>query len=177
MTKPHEPVPVHQEGSQAARPGAMEGWGPVMSLRDEINHLFDDFGGGFWRRPWMRSAVAQPSTAMAWRIAPTVEVIDCNGEYRIAAEVPGLSAKDVDVTLHDGMLTIRGEKSEERREGKADYLVSERRYGSFHRTIPLPAGADGDKITADLANGVLTITVPRTEAAKAAERKIEIKAA
>ncbi len=177
MTTPNEPVPVHQEGSQTDRPAAIEGWGPVMSLRDEIDRLFDDFGGGFWRRPWMRRSGAQPSTAMAWRMSPNVEVVDCNGEYRIAAEVPGLSAKDVEVTLHDGMLTIRGEKTEERREGKADYLVSERRYGSFHRTMPLPAGADRDKITADLANGVLTVTVPRSEAAKAAERKIEIKAA
>lgn len=177
MTKPNEPVPVHQEGSQTPRSGAMEGWGPVLSLRDEIDRLFDDFGGGFWRRPWMRRATAQPSTAMAWRMSPNVEVVDCDGAYRIAAEVPRLSAKDVEVTLNDGLLTIRGEKSEERREGKADYLVSERRYGSFHRTLALPAGADGDKITADLANGVLTITVPRTEAAKAAERKIEIKAA
>lgn len=177
MTKPNEPVRLHQEGSQTDRPGAFEGWGPVMSLRDEIDRLFDDFGGGFWRRPWTRRGIAQPSTAMAWRMSPNVEVVDCNGEYRIAAEVPGLSEQDVEVTLHDGLLTIRGEKSEERREGKADYLVSERRYGSFHRTIPLPAGADAENISADLANGVLTITVPRTEAAKAAERKIEIKAA
>ena len=177
MTKPNEPVPVHQEGSQTSRPAAIEGWGPIMSLRDEIDRLFDDFGGGLWRRPWTHRPAAQPWNAMASRMSPKVEVVDCNGEYRIAAEVPGLSAEDVEVTLHDGMLTIRGEKTEERREGKADYLVSERRYGSFHRTMPLPVGADGDKITANLANGVLTITVPRSEAAKATERKIEIKAA
>ena len=59
----------------------------------------------------------------------------------------------------------------------APYLLSERRYGSFHRTIPLPAGADAEQISAELSNGVLTVTIPKTAAAKAAERKIEVKAA
>ena len=148
----------------------------MTTLRDEIDRLFDDFGTGFWRRPLMRRMGARLPEPMAWRLTPLVEVVDCNGEYRIAAEVPGLSATDVDITLHDGMLTIRGEKSEELREEKSDYLLSERRYGSFHRTIPLPSGADAQRISAQLSNGVLTVTIPKTAAAKAGERKIEVKA-
>lgn len=177
MAKQKETVAVHREPSTETRPAVSEGWGPMMSLREEIDRLFDDFGSGFWRRPLMRRSNPQSPEPMAWRLSPVVEVVDCNGEYRIAAEVPGLVAADVDITLHDSMLTIRGKKSEERREEKADYLLSERRYGSFHRTIPLPVGADSERIKAELSNGVLNITIPKTEAAKAAERKIEVKAA
>lgn len=177
MTKQKEPVAVSREPSTENRPATSEGWGPIMSLRDEIDRLFDDFGSGFWRRPLTRRTGAQPSEPMAWRLSPVVEVVDCDGEYRIAAELPGLSPADVDITLHDSTLTIRGEKSEEKREEKADYLLSERRYGAFHRTIPLPVGADAEQIKAELSNGVLTITIPKTAAAKAAERKIEVKAA
>jgi HSP20 family protein len=177
VSKKNQSVAVHREPSTEARPAASEGWGSMMSLRDEIDRLFDDFGSGFWRRPLTRWTAAQTPEPMAWRLSPVVEVVDCNGEYRIAAEVPGLAAGDVDITLHDSMLTIRGEKTEEKREEKADYLLSERRYGAFHRTIPLPSGADAEHIRAELANGVLTITMRKTAAAKAAERKIEVKAA
>lgn len=177
MSKKTENVAVHREPSTEIRPTGSEGWGPMVTLREEIDRLFDDFGSGFWRRPLMRRTGARSPEPMAWRLSPVVEVVDCNGEYRIAAEVPGLAATDVDITLHDSMLTIRGEKSEEKREEKADYLLSERRYGSFHRTIPLPSGADAEHISAELSNGVLTVTIPKTAAAKAAERKIEVKAA
>lgn len=176
MTKQKKAVAVHREPTAETSPSATEGWGPLMSLRDEIERLFDDFGGGFWRRPPARRG-SQTSEPMAWRLSPLMEVVDCDGEYRIAAEVPGLSAEDLDIRLSDGALTIRGEKSEEKREEKADYLMSERRYGAFHRTIPLPTGADAEHISAALSNGVLNITMPKTAAAKAAERKIEVKAA
>mgnify|MGYP000665584368 CR=1 FL=1 len=172
-----DPVAIHRDPTAETRPAASEGWGPMMSLRDEIDRLFDDFGSGLWRRPLMRRGAGRSSEPMAWRLSPVVEVVDCDGEYRIAAEVPGLTPEDVDITLHDSMLTLRGEKSEERREEKADYLLNERRYGAFHRTIPLPTGADAEKIGAEMSNGVLTITIPKTEAAKAAERKIAVKAA
>ena len=176
MDKKTENVAVHREPAAEVRPAGPEGWGPIVTLREEIDRLFDDFGGGFWRRPLMRRLGARSPEPMAWRLSPLVEVVDCNGEYRIAAEVPGLSAADVDITLHDGMLTIRGEKSEERREEKSDYLLSERRYGAFHRTIPLPPGADAQHISAELSNGVLSVTIPKTAAAKAGERKIAVKA-
>ena len=114
---------------------------------------------------------------MAWRLSPLVEIVDCNGEYRIAAEVPGLSADDLDIRLNDNVLTIRGEKSEEKRDDKADYIVSERRYGAFHRAIPLPVGADAEHISAELSNGVLTITMPKSAASKSAERKIDVTSA
>lgn len=177
MSTEKQPVAVHHEPTTETRRPATDGWGPMASLREEIDRLFDDFGTGLWRRPLGRLGSRFGSEPMGWRLSPVVEVVDCNGEYRVAAEVPGLAPGDVDITLHDGMLTIRGEKSEERREEKADYLLSERRYGSFHRTIPLPAGADPEGISAALSSGVLTITIPKTAAAKAGQRKIEVRAA
>lgn len=176
MNKKTENVAVHREPSTEIRPTGFEGWGPMMTLREEIDRLFDDFGSGFWRHPLMRGTSVRSPEPMARLLSPIVEVVDCNGEYRIAAEVPGLAASNVDIKLHDSMLTISGEKSEEKREEKADYLLSERRYGSFQRTIPLPSGADAEHINAELSNGVLTVTIPKTAAAKAAERKIEVKA-
>ena len=83
----------------------------------------------------------------------------------------------MDIRVTDGMLTIRGEKSEQTRDEKADYLLSERRYGAFQRSLRLPTGADPDKITAQLAQGILTVTMPKTAQARQQERKIEIKAA
>lgn len=177
MNKRTDNVAVHREPSTEIRPTGSEGWGPMMTLREEIDRLFDDFGSAFRSRPLMHRSSARSPEPMAWLLSPVVEVVDCNGEYRIAAEVPGLAASDVDITLHDSMLTIRGEKSEEKRKEKTDYLLSERRYGSFHRAIPLPSGADAEHISAELSNGVLTVIIPKNAAAKAAERKIEVKAA
>ena len=177
MTKQKEAVAVHREPATETLPAPSGGWGPMTSLREEIDRLFDDFGSGFWRRPLTRRAGLPEAQSLAWRLSPVIEVVESNGEYRIAAELPGLSPADVDIQLNDSMLTIRGEKSEEKREEKADYLLSERRYGAFHRSVPLPAGADAEHIKAELANGVLTITIPKTEAARASERKIEVKAA
>ena len=177
MTRQKDSIDIQRKSETETRAPASEGWGPIMSLREEIDRLFDDFGSGFWRNPITRRATGRVLEPISWRLAPVMEVVDCNGEFRIAAELPGLSAEDVDITLHDNVLTIRGEKTEEKREEKADYLLNERRYGAFHRTMPLPAGSDAEKITAQLSHGVLTIIIPKTEVARAAERKIAVKAA
>jgi len=88
-----------------------------------------------------------------------------------------MTAEDIDLKLSDGTITIRGEKSEERKKEKEDYLVSERRYGQFHRTLSLPSGidADADAVKAEFANGVLHVTLPKTAEAKQKERKIKVK--
>jgi HSP20 family protein len=91
--------------------------------------------------------------------------------------VPGMTAENVDIKMSDGTITIRGEKSEEKKEEKEDYLVSERRYGEFQRTLSLPSGVDADAVSADFANGVLTVTLPKTPEAKQKERKVEVKSA
>ena len=88
--------------------------------------------------------------------------------------LPGMSVENIDIKLGDGTITIRGEKSEERKEEKEDYLLSERRYGEFQRTLPVPPGIDAEKVSAAFANGVLTVTLPKSPEARQKERRIEI---
>lgn len=156
-------------------PVGTEGWPSMLSLRDEIDRLFDDFGTGSWRRPLGRRMRALIPAGAEWALRPATEFVECDGKYRLTAELPGMSAADIDIRLSDGAITIRGEKSEEKKEEKADYLVSERRYGEFQRSLSLPAGVDTDAVSADFTNGVLTVTLPKTQEAKRKERKVEVK--
>lgn len=157
-------------------PASGDAAGPLLSLREEIDRLFDEVGSGFWRPLSRRMQTATPGLR-AWASAPAVEVADCDGEYRVTAELPGMGPHDVELRLSEGMLTIRGSKSEERKEEKADYLVAERRYGAFQRSLPLPPGVDADAISAQHKDGVLTITLPKTAEARQKERRIEVTAA
>lgn len=173
MAKKHTEVDVRKEAG-AATP---ESWPPLHSLRTEIDRLFDDFGNGLWRQPFSRGMQALFPAGADWAFHPATELAECDGEYRITAELPGMTAESIDIKLGDGMITIRGEKSEERKEEKEDYLVRERHYGEFHRTLSLPAGIDADAVTADFTNGVLTVTLPKSAEAKQKERKIEVRTA
>jgi len=108
---------------------------------------------------------------------PAVDATEDDGAYKITAELPVLEEKDVNVTVAGGMLTIKGEKSYEKDEKKKDYHMSERAYGSFQRSFTLPDGVDADKIAADLAKGVLTVTLPKIAQAQKQQKKIEVKKA
>jgi HSP20 family protein len=108
-------------------------------------------------------------------IAPRVDVSEDDNAYEITAEMPGVEEKDVDITVKDDRLTLRGEKKSEKEEKKKDYHMTERSYGSFERSFTLPTDVNADKIKADFAKGVLTLTLPKTAEAKAKERKIAIK--
>lgn len=169
MPKEKSEIEVRKETA----PISTEGWPTLLSLRQDINRLFDDFGTGFWRQPLSRRMSARLPTEKKWNLRPATELVECDGEYRIAAELPSLTADHIDVKLRDGTIKIRGEQSEEMK----DYMISERRYGEFQRTLTLPAGIDADAISADFANGVLTVTLPKTAEAKQKERKVEIKTA
>lgn len=136
---------------------------PFWRLRSEVDRLFDDFFSapvfsGGWNR------------AMGW---PIVEVSDTDHEVRVTAELPGMNEKDVELTVQDGMLTIRGEKKSESED--RDRGWSERYYGRFERRIALPDGADEAKCEADFRDGMLTIRMPKTETASRS-RKIPINA-
>jgi len=106
---------------------------------------------------------------------PALDVVEAEAEYRVTAELPGMDAKDVELTLADDMLTIKGEKKEEREEKSENYHLSERRFGSFQRSLPLPRGVDRAKVEARFDKGVLTVVLPKTQEAAAAKAKIEIK--
>ena len=91
--------------------------------------------------------------------------------------MPGIDESNIDVKVSDGVLSIKGEKKEEKEEKSKDRYLSERRYGSFQRAFRVPDGVDADKIEANFKNGVLTVTLPKTPAAVRREKKIAIKAA
>ncbi len=108
--------------------------------------------------------------------APRAEATASNAHYEITMELPGVAQDDIDVSLHDGVLTVKGEKRSERKEEGEGYFFSEREYGRFQRTFRLPADAKGDDVAADFSNGVLKITVPKFAEEKAQVKKISVTA-
>jgi HSP20 family protein len=106
--------------------------------------------------------------------APTVDMIDQKDEIVVKADLPGLEEKDIEVTVQDGTLMIRGERKEEKEEKKEDYYFAERSYGAFLRSLPLPTGVEAERVKASFRKGVLEIHLPKAKEAKG--KKIEIKA-
>ncbi|WP_439140403.1 Hsp20/alpha crystallin family protein [Roseicyclus sp.] len=176
MTKQSGSVDVPSKAPGEARSHGA-GWAPLVTLRDEIDRLFDEFGAGLWRAPRAHRFDPRAMFSNEQPLVPALEMVDRNGHYEIKAELPGLAPSDIEVQIDAGMLTISGALSQEQRAEKADFLVSERHYGAFRRSLRLPPAADPDQIAARLAQGVLTITIPKTANARETARKIAIKAA
>ena len=137
---------------------------PFVSLRREMDRLFDDF----FRSPLSGSGLAR--SAMAW---PSLEVKETDEEVRITAELPGMNERDVELSVQDGLLTLRGEKKAESED--KDRGWSERFYGRFERRIALPDGVDEEACNATFRDGVLTVTMPKAEE-KTRSRRIPINA-
>lgn len=129
------------------------------SLRSDLDRIVDRM----LRSPWPEDASGQPF-AGTW--LPSVDISETENEIVLRAEVPGINPDDIDITVSGDRLIISGEKSEEREEKEEHYYHCERRFGSFERSIELPSTADLEKVSADHANGVLTIHVPKHETAK-----------
>lgn len=164
--------PKHQTPSERQAPGL--NWAPLTTLHAEIDRLFDDFSGGFWLGPRARRVDPDAVFTAMPLLAPVVELVDCRDHYAIKAELPGLAPEEIDLQIADGMLTISGKKSAEQHDEKAGYLMSERRYGAFQRSLRLPPVADTDKIDATLSQGILTVTIPKSAKARETARKIAI---
>jgi HSP20 family protein len=107
---------------------------------------------------------------------PAIDVTENDKEFRITAELPGMEAQNVDVSLSGDTLTIKGEKRQEKEEKEENYYLCERSFGSFQRSFSLPDGVDRDKISSALTKGVLTVTLPKTAEARKQAKKIEVKA-
>jgi HSP20 family protein len=120
---------------------------PFLALHREMNRVFDDFFRGF---DWPMSA------APGWSVGgwPRVEISETDNEVKLVAELPGMEEKDIDLTLREGMLTLRGEK----KTATNSAVYSERWHGQFERTVQLGPDVDPDKIKAEFKNGVLTVT-------------------
>ena len=141
---------------------------PFAALQNEVTRLFDDFSRGW---PAM-------TTATAPELVPSMDVTETDKEFEISVELPGLEDKDVQVNVADNVLTVKGEKKaekEEKEEKNKNYHRYERSYGSFSRSLQLPDGVNADAIKANLANGVLRVTVPKP--APAQVKKVEVKSA
>lgn len=108
-------------------------------------------------------------------LSPASDAKLAGDSYHITLELPGVEQKDMDLTVHDGVVTVQGEKKSEREEKGDTWYFSERQYGSFSRAFRLPPDADETAVDADLKDGVLTITVPKSEPKKSGAKKVEIK--
>lgn len=180
MAKASEVEQKSGNGKEAhAKEGALaaveSGWQSLDTLRREVDRLFQNFMVGW---PWGQSAFdVSPWTHLSatfGRGVPPADVVEKDKAFEIALELPGMSEEDIEVTVSDDMLTIRGQKSEEREEEKEKYRVSERRYGEFERSFRLPDSVDAEKIQAACKKGVLYVTLPKTAAAKKKARKIAV---
>lgn len=131
---------------------------PFTALQQEIERVFDNFG--------------------AWRgfdgtvFTPSMEVTETDKAIEVTTELPGIDEKDVDISLSNDVLTIRGEKRAEKEEKNKSYRLVERSYGSFERSLALPSGIDAEAIKAHMEKGVLKITLPKPAAAQAQKIKI-----
>ncbi len=148
----------------------------LPTLRDPFGMLdewFDRFLDGRFGESLL-APLAEPESLLgtAW---PRVDLAETDNDVKITAEVPGMEADDLEVSLADHSLTIRGSKTTEREQRKKDYHLMETYSGSFHRTIPLPVEVDADGVEAYCRNGQLTITLPKTDAGRRATRHIEVK--
>ena len=106
-------------------------------------------------------------------LRPALDVVENEDAYVVQATLPGLKPEDIDINIEDDVLTIKAERNEEREESEDTYLLRERRYGAFHRAVRLPSGVNGDEATAEMQDGVLTLTLPKREEYK--PKQIEVK--
>ena len=141
-----------------------------------MHRLFDDFGAGLWHSPIRRALDLGPSWPSEVTVPP-VDVSETDKADEITAELPGMDEKSVDVKLANGMLTIKGEKQDEKEEKKQDYYMRERTFGSFQRSFQLPTDVDTDKIEAGFKKRVLTVTLLKSAEAQKSEKKIAVKSA
>lgn len=140
---------------------------PIELFQRDMNRLFDEFfGRSFGLAPmWGEEGI--------FTFSPRVDVVETDKEIKVSAELPGMDENDIELRLDDNVLTIRGEKKQEKEEKDKNYYRAERVYGTFQRAIVLPAEVDADKAEALFKNGVLTVRFPKTTESRA--KKISIK--
>jgi HSP20 family protein len=150
---------------------------PIESLRSQIDRLFEDFDRNLFSSHWLTASPFERLKDKKRVVLPAVDVADEGGNYRVTAELPGMSEKDIEVTKHGDLLTIKGEKRDEKEKKGKGYYLAERHFGSFERTMRLPGTIDEAKIDAKYTNGVLTVTLPKSTEVASKKQKIEIKKA
>jgi HSP20 family protein len=149
---------------------------PFRMFGDLRAEMEEFWGGRSWPvwpafARWQRPTAKEPTTWL-----PSTDVYRSNGDLVVKADLPGLKKGDVDVSVDNGYLVVKGERKEEKKEEEKEYFRSECTYGSFYRRVPLPEGVDAGKITAKVHDGILEVTVPlpATSTEKAAAKKIAV---
>jgi len=137
----------------------------LKRMNEQLNSMFSANLAGF---------EDEDSSVVTSTWMPAVDIKEEDDQFVIKADVPGVDPKNIDITMESGVLTLKGERSEEKQEEKEGYKRIERSRGSFYRRFSLPDTADGEHISAKSANGVLEIVIPKREVAK--PRKIQVKA-
>jgi HSP20 family protein len=143
----------------------------VDSFHRDMDRLFEDFWGE------SDSFSLMPEFFGRREVIPQLDVAEDDKAFHVKVELPGMDEKDVDVTLTDRLLTIKGEKKEEKEEKDKDFHRRERGYGYFRRSIEIPAAVDADAITASFRKGVMTIELPKTKEAREKVKHIAVEAA
>ena len=149
-------VPVRRSGNE----------NPFQKMQHEINKLFDSFFDDSQIAPFGRGFEST---------FPKIDIKDNDKEVIVEAEVPGMDDKDIEISLSNNVLTIRGEKRQDKEEKRDQYYFAERAYGAFHRDIPLHCEIEQDNVQANYKKGVLIIKLPKTPAAQQKIKSIPIK--
>jgi len=168
----------------------VRGSGGLRSLRDEMNQVFDRFSNAQWPHFGRRRSTDTPSERR-WSLDPfagfdmpsiwnterelgRADLSETDEGYELQLDLPGMKKDDIQIDLSDGLLTISGERSDEREDKRKGYYLSERSYGSVRRSFRVPDSIRIDDVKAQFSEGVLTLTMPKTEEALKNERRIEI---
>ncbi len=144
-------------------------WRPlrdIVSIQDEMNQLFDNFFGGRVPRRWLKAEEG------LW--TPNVDVSETKDEIVVTAEMPGMKKEDIKLSVQDNVITLSGEKKSEEEKKDANFYRLERSFGSFCRSFTLPTPVEAEKIKANFKDGILKVTLPKSEKVKPKEIPINI---
>jgi HSP20 family protein len=166
----HEPEKRQSNGADAPVPQPSEH--PITQFQRRMGQLFDDFIGN-WGPGWNLPSLDMGGDWLGG-FNPRMDVSDDGKEVSITVEVPGIAEKDIEVTLTDNLLTIKGEKRRESEQKGKDFLRRERSYGSFRRSLRVGPEIDASKVKASFKDGVLHVSLPKSPAAQQRTHKIPI---
>ena len=138
----------------------------VLNIQREINRMFDTF---------FRGEQGEDASLFSQTWRPAVDIVERENEYVAKVELPGVSKNDVKITMQDNVLTIRGEKQQEKKDKETNFHRVERFYGSFQRSFTMPTSVRSDQIDAEYTDGILTIRMPKAEEAKPKQIEVKVK--
>lgn len=144
-------------------------WNPFRELEDVSNRLNSIFG----RFPAKAESDQEMLVMSDW--TPSVDISETDTAYLVKGEIPGVKKEDIKVTIEDGMITMRGERKQEKEEKNEKFHRIERSYGNFMRSFRIPDDADESAVKAEFKDGMISVTLPKSEKAKSKSKEIEVK--